>query len=303
MNRKIPPQSAIIALALLSIIWGYNWVVMKECLKYATALNFAASRTFIGAVSLFILMICMRKPLRPKALGPTVLLGLLNTTACIGLVTWALSTGAVGKTAIIVYFMPFWVLIFAWPVLGERIHGLQWPAVILALLGLIIILEPWRLESSLLGKSLAVLSGIAWAASAIYTKMVYKKERFDLISLTAWQMLFGALPLVAIALIIPSRPIELTTYFVVGTLYSSVISQAAALLLWFYVLQTLPAGVASMGTLATPVIGILSASIELGERPTWMEGWGMLMILAGLALLSFYGITIYRRLTSVAKSE
>ena len=299
MNKKQPLRSAIPAFALLSIIWGYNWVVMKECLRYATALNFAALRTLIGAVSLFILMIFMRKPLRPKEMGTTVILGLLNTTACIGLVTWALSTGAVGKTAIIVYFMPFWVLILAWPILGERIHGLQWPAVLLAFLGLIVILEPWRLESSFLGKTLSVLSGMAWAASAIYTKMVYKKARFDLVSLTAWQMLLGSIPLVAIALLVPSKPTEWTTYFIAGTLYSAVISQAVALLLWFYVLHRLPAGVASMGTLATPVIGIVSASIELGERPTWFEGLGMFMILMGLTLLSLYGISIYRRIMPI----
>lgn len=303
MNRKQPLLPAILALALLSIIWGYNWVVMKECLKYATALDFAASRTLIGAVSLFILMIVMGKPLRPQEIRATTILALLNTTLCIGLVTWALSAGAVGKTAIIVYFMPFWVLIFAWPILGERIHGLQWPAGILAFAGLVIILEPWRMESSFLGKSLSVLSGMAWAASAIYTKMVYKKGRFDVISLTAWQMLIGCIPLVAAALIVPGRPIVWTAYFIGGTLYSSVVSQAAALLLWFYALHRLSAGVASMGTLATPVIGIIAASVELGERPTWYEGWGMVLILAGLALLSFYGLTIYRRIERPAARD
>lgn len=295
-NAKKPDmQPAGIALIALSCIWGYNWVVMKECLKYAGPFDFAALRSFIGALSLFIVMIWMRKPLRPKELMMTVILGLFTTTGCVGLVAWSLDTGAVGKTAILVYFMPFWVLVTAWPLLGERIRGLQWAAVILAFAGLVVILEPWNLHGSMKSKLLAILSGVAWGASALYAKVIHKRVRFDLLSLTTWQMFFGALPLLAVAFLVPARPIQWTVYFTVGTIYSSVISQAAALLLWFYILQRLPAGIASMGTLATPVIGIIAAAIELGERPTMMEAGGMTMILAGLALLSLYTITVQWR--------
>ncbi len=38
---------------------------------------------------------------------------------------WALEAGGTGKTAILVYTMPFWVLIMAWPFLSERITGLN----------------------------------------------------------------------------------------------------------------------------------------------------------------------------------
>jgi drug/metabolite transporter (DMT)-like permease len=294
MNRKKPfMQPAAIALIVLSCIWGYNWVVMKECLKYAGPFDFAALRSIIGAVSLLIVMIWMRKPLRPQEIMKTIILGFFTTTGCVGLVAWSLDTGAVGKTAILVYFMPFWVLVTAWPLLGERIRGLQWAAVVLAFAGLVVILEPWNLHGSLKSKLLAILSGVAWGASALYAKVIHKRVKFDLLSLTTWQMFFGSLPLLVVAFLTPSRPIEWTNYFIVGTVYSSVISQAAALLLWFYILQKLPAGIASMGTLATPVIGIIAAAIELGERPTMIEAGGMTMILTGLSLLSLYTISLH----------
>lgn len=292
-GKKHFMQPATAALIALSLIWGYNWVVMKECLRYAGPFDFAAMRSFIGAVSLFIIMIWMKKPFKPQEILMTIILGLFTTTGCVGLVAWSLDTGAVGKTAILVYFMPFWVLVTAWPLLGERIRGLQWAAVILAFAGLLVILEPWNLHGSLKSKLLAILSGVAWGASALYAKVIHKRVKFDLLSLTAWQMLFGSLPLLAVALLVPSRPIEWTSYFIAGTIYSSVISQAIALLIWFYILQKLPAGIASMGTLATPVIGITAAALELGERPTMMEAGGMAMIMAGLALLSLYAITLH----------
>ncbi len=292
-------RPAVLAIIVLSAIWGYNWVVMKECLRYTGAFDFAALRTGIGTVSLFAILLWKRRPLRPKALGMTVLLGFLSTTACIGLVTLALATGGVGKTAILVYIMPFWVLLLAWPILGEHIRGAQWIPVVLAFAGLMIILDPWHLQSTFISKLFAVLAGLAWAFSAIVTKIMNRKNTFDLISLTAWQMLFGALPLILIALVVPDRPVQWTPYFIMGLLYSSVVSQALALVLWFFILNELPAGVASMGTLATPVIGTIAASIELGERPSVPEAWGMLFILAALALLSLLGYLQYRQIQSV----
>ena len=299
MNKKKAYQPAILAIAALSFIWGYNWVIIKECLQYADAYDLAALRTSIGAVSLFALLLWKRRPLRPTAFWMTALLGFVSTTACIGLVTLALVTGGVGKTAILVYIMPFWVLLLAWPILAEHIRGAQWVPVILAFSGLMIVLEPWNLQSTFISKLFAVLAGVAWALSAIMTKIMTRKHSFDLISLTAWQMLLGALPLVVIALIASDRPVQWTPYFTIGLLYSSVVSQALALLLWFFILSKLPAGVASMGTLATPVIGTIAAAIELGERPSITEAWGMLLILTALALLSLLGYIQYRRIQSV----
>ena len=300
VNRKRrSSRPAVLALIALTSIWGYNWVVMKECLKYAGVYDFAALRTGIAAVGLFALLIGKRRSLRPQAIGMTILLGFLSTTACIGLVTLALATGGVGKTAVLVYIMPFWVLLLAWPILSEKVRGVQWLSVALAFVGLMIILEPWHLQSTFVSKLFAVLAGVAWALSTIVTKIMNRRGEFDLISLTAWQMLIGALPLVLIAIVVPERPVQWTPYFTLGLLFSSVISQALALLLWFFVLSELPAGAASMGTLATPVVGMLAASIELGERPSLPEAWGMLLILTALSSLSLMGYVQHRRIESV----
>jgi drug/metabolite transporter (DMT)-like permease len=295
-NQHHSYRPVILAIIVLSSIWGYNWVVMKECMKYASPLDFAALRTGIGAISLFAILIGKRRPLRPKAAWMTFLLGFLSTTACIGLVTLALATGGVGKTAILVYIMPFWVLLLAWPILSERIRGAQWAPIILAFAGLIIILEPWHLQSTFISMFLAVLSGLAWALSAIVTKIMNRKYSFDLISLTAWQMLLGALPLILLALVIPDKPIQWTSYFKIGLLYSSVVSQALAVVLWFFILNELSAGIASMGTLITPVIGIVAASIELGERPSITEAGGILLILVALAILSLQQYIQFRQI-------
>ena len=294
-------RRAVVGLIVLSAIWGYNWVVMKECLRYSGALDFAALRTSVGAAGLFALLLWRRTPLRPKAIPRTMFLGLLSTTGGIGFVTLALVNGGVGKTAVLVYTMPFYALIMAWPLLGEQIRGLQWVAVILAFAGLMTIMEPWKLQSTTVSTLLALLSGISWAGSAVTTKIMREKTDFDLVSLSTWQMLFGSIPLILLALTIPGRPIEWSWYFTGGLIYTSVIGQSFSLLLWFYLLNRLSVGMASMGTLATPVIGVAFASVQLGERPSVLEGVGMFLILSALALLSYLGIREQHRLKDVVR--
>jgi len=129
-----PRGRRLAALALLALapVWGYNWVVMKVGLRYSQPFTFSALRTFFGAVILFIVLAILRRPLRPRALGLTTVLGLLQTTGFVGLAMWALESGGAAKTSILIYTMPFWLLLMAWLVLGERLGKMQWAAVALA---------------------------------------------------------------------------------------------------------------------------------------------------------------------------
>ncbi|HEX5539668.1 MAG TPA: DMT family transporter, partial [Methylophilaceae bacterium] len=136
---------AFIALLILSVLWGYNWVVMKYALLYAGPFQFGALRTFGGALCLLALLLVMRKPLRLRELPTLILLGILQTSGFTGLIIWALVEGGAGKTAVLTYTMPFWVMVLAWPLLGEKIRGGQWLAVLFSVLGLLFILDPLHL--------------------------------------------------------------------------------------------------------------------------------------------------------------
>jgi drug/metabolite transporter (DMT)-like permease len=298
MDKAGPPARSyrlpIAALLLLALIWGYSWVVMKIALDYVQPFTFAALRTFFGAVALFIALPLLRRPLRPKALGPTALLGVLQTTGFVGLLTWALEDGGAGKTSILTYTMPFWLLLMAWVVLGEKLKGFQWAAVGLALCGLILILSPWRLE----GKTsdyLAVGGALFWAASAVYAKILRKRHEVDLLSLTAWQMLLGSIPLIVIAITTWTGPPEWTGTFIAALIYVAILGNALAWILWLYILNAFRAGTAGLATLLTPVIGISSAWIQLGERPGLLEGLGMIAIVGALLLTGVWELVRGRR--------
>jgi drug/metabolite transporter (DMT)-like permease len=288
------------ALILLALIWGYNWVVMKIGLEYAQPLTFAAIRTFLAALGLLVLLALLRRPLRPVALGWTICIGLLQTTGFVGLLTLALQTGGAGKTSVITYTMPFWLLLLARLFLGERVRGLQWLAVAMALAGLILVLSPWKLQGTL-SSVLAMCGAICWAASAIVVKQLQRRRDVDLLSLTTWQMFFGSLPLVAIALLTWNGGPDWTGVLVLTLAYNVVLGNAVAWLLWLFGLRSLSAGAAGLGTLATPVIGVAAAWLQLGERPTAGEAAGMVLIVGALALVTVRGLLAGRRLAAAAR--
>jgi len=283
-TKKSTTLKAFGALFLLSLLWGYNWVVMKYALLDAGPFQFGAMRTFFGALCLMGVMLVLKKPLRPKEVPTLILLGILQTCGFTGLIIWTLVHGGAGKTAVLTYTMPFWVMVLAWPLLGEKIRGAQWLAVVSSLLGLVLIFDPLHLGRDVFSMVLAVMAGIFWALAVILAKKLHHRvPDLDLISLTAWQMFFGSLPLVVVAFLVDAPPIDWSPRLFVAIGFNAILCNALAWLLWLYALQRLAAGVASMTSMLAPLIGVLAAWVQLGEQPSSAEILGMLLI--GLALI------------------
>jgi len=288
LSKKNQGLMAFLALMLLCLIWGYNWVVMKKALHFSGPFDFAALRTVLGALCLFIVMLVLKKPFRIKEIPSLIILGLLQTAGFTGLLIWALAEGGAGKTAVLTYTMPFWTMLFAWPLLGEKLSGWQWPAAFFSFMGILFILDPLHLGTDLFSMVLAIVSGISWALAVILVKRIQARSpNLDLISLTAWQMLFGSIPMVIVALMTHTTSIEWSGYFIGALIYNSVFGNAIAWLLWLFALRRLSAGVATMTTTICPVLAVIASSIELHEMIEPFEFFGMFLIGTSLLMISF----------------
>lgn len=273
---------AVAVLAAISLVWGFNWVVLKVGVRYADPFEFLAWRFALAAACLFGVAALLGRPMRLTHAPQVLLVGLLQTTATFALATWALKSGAVGKTAVLNYTMPFWVTMLAWPILGERPSPAQGVALAVGAAGLLLLLQP--LGAPGLPDLLALASGIAWGLGVVVTKRLQSRTRIDTLSLIAWQVVFGGGLLVALALAFPGRPADWNRELVFAIVYNGVLVSALGWFLWFWALARLEAGLASFGILAVPVLGALFSVLLLGERPSVAEWSGMALIVAALAL-------------------
>jgi drug/metabolite transporter (DMT)-like permease len=196
---------------------------------------------------------------------------------------------------VLIFTMPIWTLLMAWPILGERVKGRQWFAAASTLIGLVLIIEPWAMHSSLFSKFLGVMAAMCWAIGTILVKRLRAKEKVDLLSLTMWQSILGAVPLVLLMWIVPERATDWNATYVGILAFMSVISTALCWWLWIFILDNAPAWEASLSVLGTPVIALVSSRVMLSEEFKLTEIMGILLIGCGLAMLSLIGWLASRR--------
>ena len=80
-------KRAYIALAVLTLIWGMNWLAMKFALQHADPVSFNIQRTLLAIAVLFGAMLLRRVPLAPQSWIAIIVTGFLQTTLNFGSTT------------------------------------------------------------------------------------------------------------------------------------------------------------------------------------------------------------------------
>lgn len=287
-TRLSPRQTAGIALVVLTLIWSFNWIVLKTVLRYSGPFDFSALRYVVGTLVLVLVMLVRRESFKPPPIVMTAIIGFAQTAGFQALVQWALVTGGAGKTALLAFTMPFWVVLFSWLILSDRPGARQWLSLGIAALGLVFIIEPWRGFGGAQSSLLAVGGGVLWGLGVVLSKRLFQRCHSTALSLTTWQMFFGALLLCAIALAVDEKPVDWAPTMIAALLYNGVLSSGIAWLLWSYVVEKLPANVAGLSSLAVPIVGIGFAWAILGEVPSASESIGIVAICVALGVVNMH---------------
>ncbi|MGN6313529.1 MAG: DMT family transporter [Rhodanobacteraceae bacterium] len=283
-ESRAPERAAWVALPVLTVIWSLNWTVMKWALDYSGPFTFSALRYVAATVVLFVLMALRRESFAVPPLLPTILIGATQTTGFQAFAQWALVGGGAGKTALLAYTMPFWMVPLAWLLLHEKPRAAQWTSIGLAAVGLVFVIEPWHTLGSVRSVVFALLGGLSWAIGTVLSKRVFQRTTVGPLQLTAWQMLFGTVVLVVIALIVPERAVTWAPGLIAALTYNALLSSGLAWALWLLIVQRLPTQVAGLTSLLVPIAGVLFAWGLLNERPDVAEWIGIGLI--GIALVS-----------------
>jgi drug/metabolite transporter (DMT)-like permease len=285
---------AALLLGLVIVLWGVNWPIMKVGLQFMPPLWFATIRIFLGALTLFALLLVTRRlQPPPRADLPIVLsVGLLQIAAFLGLTHFALKFVEAGRSAILAYTTPLWVVPLSALLLHEPIGRARLVALALGMGGVVVLFNPLAVDygntKAVLGNALLLASALVWAAAIVHVRG--HRWQASPLELMPWQMLLGGsilLPLAAITE--PAPAIDWSPELAVILAYNGPIASAFCYWAFVTVNRTFEATTTSLGSLGVPVVGVLVSALTLGETLTAAKVGGLALIAAGVAVLTLAG--------------
>lgn len=279
---------SLVLLALLTLFWGINWPIMKLALNEMPVFTFRAFCLAGGAVGLFAIAIARRMPLGiPRGFGwKMTWIAFFNVSAWNILVLYGLDLLPAGRTTILAFTMPLWVVPMSAVWLHERLNGWKLAGLVIGLTGLFtLIAGEWQaMAAQPLGVALVLGASVSWAIGTVLIKRY--AVPMSAVPFVGWQMVLGGLPIWLLApLMEADRWTAWSATAWAATLYNAAICFVFCYWAWNTLVRSLPAGVSGLSTLMIPVVGVFSSMWMLGEQPAWPEFAALALIAAALAMV------------------
>jgi drug/metabolite transporter (DMT)-like permease len=220
-----------------------------------------------------------------KLIAPLALAAFTNVFAWMGFTTLSMRWLSAGQGAMLVYTMPLWATLLAWPLLGKR-PTLRTVAGLALCLGGISLL--FGGQGFALGMD--ALPGVAFALSAAvlfaFGTVVLKPLVLGPLASLMWQLLFGCVPMVIFGLLFEHPRMDaLSSAGWSLLLYMTLVPMGICYLTWFAALRRLPRATASVATILTPVIGVTTAAAILHEPFGLRQLLALALTISGIAVV------------------
>ncbi len=288
------PPHLIGLLVALTLGWGFNWPLMKIALTEMAPMHFRTWCLASGAIGLFAIARANGLTMRIPAgqFGRLLAIAIVNMTCWNVFAIYGIPLLSSGRAAILGYTMPVWsVPLSVWllkePVSGRRVLGMVLGfAGMLALLGS----EFQAVERSPLGALLLTAAAFSWALGTVMIKRW--PVALPATSFTAWQMALGGIPIFAVALFIEPGSFDLlalSTGPLLATLYNMVVAFIMCFWAWMTIARHASVGAASIAVLMTPVVGVFSGMLVLGERPHWLDYLALVLVVLSIGTVLLPG--------------
>ncbi|MCE4226620.1 DMT family transporter [Methylobacterium sp. C25] len=287
-------SSTLTTLSLFAFVvtaWSLNWIAMKVAVQEVSSLWAVAIRTGLAALVLFPALLVAGQLRRPSGADLSMLLviSLFHMTGFAALMTAGLALVPAGRAVVLGYTTPLWVTPAAFLFLGERVSIWQAVGILVGLAGLLSLFGPasldWGDRQALVGQGLLLAASLSWSVSIIYTRL--HRWVSTPLQLVPWQCLLATTVLVGLATTVdgaPPDPFRMSGRVLLSLAYNGVIGTALGFWAMMVVSRQVSATTASLGFLATPLLGIgLSAAI-LGERLDPGLIVSALVIVAGIVM-------------------
>ena len=291
MTRTVIPAvtwRGLVPLAGAVLLFSSAWPVTKEAIGQGAApIWFALGRTGLSAVVTLVLMLAMRRLAMPTRRDMPFFLAVALCQLALFFICVHLAMVWVpaGRTSVItsvtiVFTVPASVLL-----LREIVPRRRWIAVALGLAGIVLLVGPWSIDWTARGVVLGHFLLLV-AAAAVGVPMLVIRLRppaLSMVQMLPWAFGLASIMLVPLAVLM-EPPGRWSTSALVALAYVGGV--AGPIGTWCYLLTMLhlPVVVASVGFLMTPAVGLILATLWLGEPLGIDLVLGTALILGGVGI-------------------
>lgn len=262
--------------SIAPITWGLNYLVIKQFLPADLFLWGSALRSLPAGL---LLLVIARKLPHGDMWWKSAVLGVINMAAFFVLIYLSAQLLPSNVAASVMSLGPVAILLFAWPMSGERPTSYKISFATIGVIGALLIIggasgtiSGWGIASSVLAMSLSAFGSLLnkrWTAGQ------------PLLATTSWQLVWAGLIMCVIAAFFEPFP-PITAHTVTGYFYTSIIATGIAYVCWFGAFANIQASTVGIIGLLNPVAGVLGGTLIAHESLGLTQIAGIAIVLVAM---------------------
>jgi len=276
---------------LTGIVWGSSFLFIAIALTGMTPTQVATGRLVFGALALAAVVAIRRErlPRRLRTWGHLCVLGLTFCVLPYVLFAWAEQHVSSGLASIFNATTPIMTAVMAWAVFRvERLRAGQLAGIAIGIAGVVVIIAPGSVAA--VGDSTIAQIALLGATACYGFSLAYMRRFLGDSGLTGAAFAFGYIaPAAAVMLLLGPftlvEPMRLSPEVVLSIVALGVLGTGIAYVWNQNTLRAWGPTRASTVTYITPVVGVALGIAVLGERITWNEPVGAVIVFLGILLV------------------
>lgn len=289
LQAPAPPGVGYLLLASLGLFWGLNWPGMKIALSEVPVWWFRSMSVAAGALGLLTIALLSGARTRPTRaeIGPLLVCTAFNVLGWNLFTGYGVSLMPAGRATIIAFTMPVWAAGLSSLILGERMTPYKLAGLALGVAGMAVLIGPDLVvfRTAPMGALFMLAAAASWAVGTV----LFKRFRWTspLATIIGWQFVLGTVVITIGAALLEPVPdfTALSGPAILALAYLFVIPMVYCQWAFFTVVRMFPAAVASLGTLAVPIVGVYSSALILGEPVGWRELAALALVCSALTVV------------------
>jgi drug/metabolite transporter (DMT)-like permease len=278
-------------LILLGAIWGASYMFIKIGVAEIPPFTFVLGRTLLASLALLMMMRLRGEkfPRGKNVWGVLMLVGLTNGVIPYTLITWGETHITSGLAAILTAMNPLFTFILAhFMTHDERITPAKSVGMAIAFLGVVVLFIP-EIQQGVRLELLGMFAVVGAALSYAFATLVAHKFMHGLspIVSAAGQLGTAALMMIPLSLAFDNPFALRPTFLPIAALITlALLGTAFAYILYYWLVKNTGATRTSLVTYLIPFTGVLWGASILSEPIEWEAIVGLVLLIAGVALVN-----------------